>query len=225
MTPLNDELSSLRRHASSPALASHTDYSGGYTTSAALPLGSGAMASAAKPTSGGTPVADGKSSFPPSGGIHLPPVNLKLSIEDRPAEVRRIAIELFPQTDNWVIFYREILAGEGVASQLFTTPEQRLVWELSDEFIEVHMMLSAMRTQDTGKGDTCEPMRMITVRLPASLHEALKDESTEQELSINKLCITKLLHKVDPRYIPEELGKRRGRKPGPQGKRLKKLNG
>ncbi len=60
---------------------------------------------------------------------------------------------------------------------------------------------------------------MITVRLPVSMHEAMKLESAEVGLSINKLCITKLLQKLDPKFAPQEPGKRRGRKPGPQGKR------
>ena len=95
-------------------------------------------------------------------------------------------------------------------------------WESCREFDEVQTMLSALRSHDTGKGDTIEAQRMITVRLPMSMHEALKKESEEYELSINKLCITKLLHKMDSRFVPLEPGKRRGRKPGPQGKRTAK---
>jgi hypothetical protein len=62
---------------------------------------------------------------------------------------------------------------------------------------------------------------MITIRLPASLHDALKAEADELNLSINKLCISKLLQRIESRYIPIQQGRRRGRKPGPQGPRPK----
>ena len=35
--------------------------------------------------------------------------------------------------------------------------------------------------------------RVITVRLPESLHEALKAEAVDHKTSMNKLCISKLL--------------------------------
>lgn len=155
--------------------------------------------------------------------LNLSPINTDLPMDDRPAEVLRLAIETFPQTDTWVVFYREILGVEGVVRKLFTTIDELRQWEASKEFDEVHTMLAALRSHDNGKGDTAESQRMITVRLPVSLHEALKVESDESGLSINKLCITKLLHKMDARFVPQEPGKRRGRKPGPQGKREKKV--
>jgi hypothetical protein len=38
---------------------------------------------------------------------------------------------------------------------------------------------------------------MITVRLPKSLHEALQAEAHVHRVSMNRLCITKLLQVVD----------------------------
>lgn len=37
-----------------------------------------------------------------------------------------------------------------------------------------------------------EPNRVITVRLPKSLHEALRTQAHSKEMSLNQLCITKL---------------------------------
>lgn len=171
-----------------------------------------------------TPATGGESTRPVAARLSLPPIDVSLPIEHRGAEVLRLAIEAFPQTDNWVIFYREILGVDGVVRRLFANLEELRQWETCKEFAEVHTMLAALRSHDTGKGDTIESQRMITVRLPMSLHEALKLESKEQNLSINKLCITKLVHKMDPRFVPQEPGKRRGRKPGPQGKRTAKTS-
>lgn len=154
--------------------------------------------------------------------LNLPAINTQLPVEQRAAEVRRLAIEAFPQCDNWVLFYREVFGVDGVIRKLFATVDELKVWESSPEFYETHEMLAALRSQDNGKGDTIEPQRMITVRLPVSMHEAMKLESAEVGLSINKLCITKMLQKLDSRFAPQEPGKRRGRKPGPQGKRTVK---
>jgi len=162
---------------------------------------------------------------PLTARIRLSSVTMGLPLERRPAEVKRLAVEAFPQTDNWVVVYREILGVEGAVRKLFTTLEEMLFWESTPEFVEVHTMLSALRSHDTGKNEVIEQQRMITVRLPASMHEVLKAESIEREVSINKLCITKLLMAVSPELVPQEPGKRRGRKPGPQAKRSTKIRG
>lgn len=38
-----------------------------------------------------------------------------------------------------------------------------------------------------------EPTRIVTVRMPKSLHEQLKAEAHERRTSMNQLCINKLL--------------------------------
>ena len=52
--------------------------------------------------------------------------------------------------------------------------------------------------------DTAEPTRVITVRLPKSMHDALKDEAYEHRTSMNKLCISKLLQFIDGQQVPPE---------------------
>ena len=64
-------------------------------------------------------------------------------------------------------------------------------------------MVAAMRSQDPSKGDASEPERMITIRLPKSLHDSLKEEADEMNLSINKLCISKLLQRIESRLHPD----------------------
>ena len=52
--------------------------------------------------------------------------------------------------------------------------------------------------------ETAEPTRVITVRLPKSLHESLRDEAYEHRTSMNKLCISKLLQFIDGQQVPPE---------------------
>ncbi len=151
--------------------------------------------------------------------VRIPKIKAGLPLRKRPQEARRIAIEVFPQSDSWVVFYREVLGVDGVVRQLFQSVEEIRHWESSEEFLEVQEMLTALRSSDSGKGESVEPQRMITVRLPTSVHETLKVEAEEHQTSMNKLCLSKLMMNIGDRFIPVESGRIRGRKPGPQGKR------
>jgi predicted HicB family RNase H-like nuclease len=151
--------------------------------------------------------------------LQLPPPNVDLPIHQRGREAMRIAEAAFAGTASWVTFYREMLGVDGVVRKLFPTSEQMRQFEQSSEFAELQEMVAAMRSQDNSKGDAAEPERMITIRLPKSLHDALRIEADELSLSINKLCISKLLQRIESRFIPIQQGRRRGRRPGPQGPR------
>ena len=154
-------------------------------------------------------------------GLKLTPPNVRLPVDQRGKEVLRIAEEAFAGTGSWVVFYREMLGVDGVVRKLFTTAEEMRAFEASAEFAELQEMVAAMRSQDSSKGDSAEPERMITIRLPKSLHDSLRIEADELNLSINKLCISKLLQKIEARFVPIQQGRRRGRRPGPQGPRKK----
>ncbi|WP_372721334.1 hypothetical protein [Novipirellula sp.] len=151
--------------------------------------------------------------------LDIAPLDVNVPEEQKGKEVLRLAQEAFAKTGSWVVFYREMLGVDGVVRKLFTDSESMRQFEASDEFAELQEMVAAMRSQDPSKGDSAEPERMITIRLPMSLHDALKVESAEMNLSINKLCISKLLQPVAGRFIPLQQGRRRGRRPGPQGPR------
>ncbi len=153
--------------------------------------------------------------------IKLSPPNGDLPVEQRRREVLRLAQEAFAKTGSWVVFYREMLGGEGIVRQLFSNPTEMRTFEESSEFAELQEMVAAMRSEDSSKGDATEPERMITIRLPKSLHDALRLEADEMNLSINKLCISKLLQRIESRFVPIQQGRRRGRRPGPQGPRKK----
>ncbi|MBM4004525.1 MAG: toxin-antitoxin system HicB family antitoxin [Planctomycetes bacterium] len=52
--------------------------------------------------------------------------------------------------------------------------------------------------------DDNKPTRVITVRLPRSLHEALKDEAKNRSTSLNQLCVAKLLQVIDSIQVENE---------------------
>jgi predicted HicB family RNase H-like nuclease len=46
--------------------------------------------------------------------------------------------------------------------------------------------------------------QVITIRLPKSMHAALKDEAHGFKTSMNKLCISKLLRIIDQELVPTD---------------------
>jgi len=112
-------------------------------------------------------------------------------------EALSFAKQLFLQGPDWVTFFREISGLGGVARRLFPEKEQFLAFEQSAEYSEIQTMISALRNRKGSFADGHEPTRVITVRLPKSLHEALRAEAHDHKTSMNKLCISKLLQTLE----------------------------
>lgn len=121
---------------------------------------------------------------------------------DKRREVHRIATELYGRKPDWATFFREVLGTEGVARRLFPSQEELAELERSEEYAEIQQMLAKPRCKSTPPPDDTEPTRVITVRLPKSLHESLRSEAHERRTSMNKLCISKLLQMVDNQLVP-----------------------
>jgi predicted HicB family RNase H-like nuclease len=119
-------------------------------------------------------------------------------------EVCRVAAELFRQTPDWVSFFREVLGVEGVAHRIFSNPEEMKAFERTAEYAEIQGMVAKLRAKSRYQTESNEPTRVITVRLPKSLHESLKAESHQRQTSMNQLCISKLLQIIDNDLVPSD---------------------
>lgn len=124
-----------------------------------------------------------------------------------------VANDLFGNAPTWVCFYRELMGGDGLIPQLFPSDEDFGNFLRCEQYYQVQMMLTGLRSRDLPENDPNDPQRMITVRLPKSLHEALCDEALRMGISVNRLCISRMLQLLDPKMIPETGTKPRGRKP------------
>ena len=107
-------------------------------------------------------------------------------------KVLQVARQLFQEKPDWVTFFRETLGVKGAARAVFPSQPDYVQFEQSKEFLEIQKMVASLRTRKAA-GSKNEPTRVITVRLPESLHEALKAEASDHNTSMNKLCISKLL--------------------------------
>lgn len=123
---------------------------------------------------------------------------------EKQTEVRRTARALFKHRPDWITFYREILGRHGVVRRLFPTREALALFKQTDAYLDIQKMLGRLRQEGSPPPDPDEPTRVITVRLPKSLHETLRAEAHEHQTSMNKLCISKLLRYIDREMVPAE---------------------
>jgi len=107
-------------------------------------------------------------------------------------KVLQVARELHARRPDWVTFFRETLGVNGAARSVFPEQKDYTVFEQSAEFTEIQNLVASLRTKKPASGKN-EATKVITVRLPESLHESLKAEAADHNTSMNKLCITKLL--------------------------------
>jgi len=122
-------------------------------------------------------------------------------------DVFRAADEIYRQRPSWVTFFREVLGVDGIVRQMYQSPEALTQFEQTAEYQKIQQMLAKLRENDADlPGGPREPTRVITVRLPKSLHESLKNEAHDRHTSMNKLCISKLLQVIDDDLVPQEVG-------------------
>jgi predicted HicB family RNase H-like nuclease len=128
-------------------------------------------------------------------------------------EVMRVAEQWYVKRPEWTTFFREILGVHGVVRRLFPSADKLEEFEKSEQYAEVKRMLAKLRDgkvderADGNKADPeadREPTRVITVRMPQSMHKALREEAQSKKTSMNTLCIVKLLQAIDDDVLPSE---------------------
>jgi predicted HicB family RNase H-like nuclease len=77
-------------------------------------------------------------------------------------------------------------------------------FEQTEEYAEIQQMLAKLRERSGAGADGKEPTRVITVRLPKSLHESLRAEAHDRKTSMNQLCISKLLQVIEAEFVVSE---------------------
>ena len=114
-------------------------------------------------------------------------------------EVLRQAMDMFNSAKDWAGFFREVLGRDGIARKAFPDSASYAQFEKSEEHQQIQNMVNHLREKNPNfsSDDDKEPTRVITVRLPKSLHEALKAEAHDRHTSMNQLCIAKLLKMIE----------------------------
>ncbi len=125
--------------------------------------------------------------------------------EEKRRAIRSQANQRYTQHPDWVTFYREVLGINGVIRQNFPDAQALASFEKTEEYADIQQMLAKLREKGRTQVSEQEPTRVITVRMPKSLHESLRVEAHERHTSMNKLCISKLLQMIDTGLVPHEV--------------------
>ncbi len=119
-------------------------------------------------------------------------------------QILQTARQLYESEPDWVTFFREILGVDGIVRHQFTRLADLNAFEKSPEFEQIQKWLVKLRERKNTADHESEPTRVITVRLPKSMHEYLRTEAHDLRTSMNKLCISKLLQVIEQDRIPRE---------------------
>lgn len=111
--------------------------------------------------------------------------------------VLSVAERLHAMNPEWVVFFREVLGIDGIVRRTFSTAEEMRAFECSPEYARIRELLDDLRTRSPAAPADREALRVVTVRMPRSLHETLKEEADALRVSINTLCIAKLMKRLD----------------------------
>ncbi|MFM7107993.1 MAG: toxin-antitoxin system HicB family antitoxin [Planctomycetaceae bacterium] len=124
------------------------------------------------------------------------------SFQHAATAVLQTAERLFAMEPEWVVFFREVLGVDGIVSRTFGSGDARMRFECTPQYARVREMLDSLRSRERDRPADRESNRVVTVRMPRSLHEALKAEAADRRMSINTLCIAKLLQAIAPEDAP-----------------------
>jgi len=119
------------------------------------------------------------------------------SLHHAAAAVLHTAERLHALNPEWVVFFREVLGVDGIVSRTFGSGDARARFECTPQYARIRELLDDLRSRERERPADREANRVVTVRMPRSLHEALKAEAADRRVSINTLCIAKLLQALD----------------------------
>lgn len=117
----------------------------------------------------------------------------------RAREVYLFTERLVSQAPDWITVFREVFGPDGFARRYFPTIEEMEQFERTPEYRAVQQFISQVREQGADGGEGRVSTRVITVRIPKTLHESLRAEAHKRQTSMNKLCIWKLVQALDER--------------------------
>ncbi len=127
----------------------------------------------------------------------------RTKIQTKTQELMRIAEAMYRQEPDWVSFFREMLGVGGVMRTLFPDAETQAAFEQTPAYMKLQQMIRSLRDREKALPPK-ETTRVITIRIPASLHDSLTAEAYERYTSVNKLCISKLLQIVEDDLVPSK---------------------
>ena len=112
--------------------------------------------------------------------------------DSRAEQVLSVAKKLFNTKPDWLTFFRDVLGLGGEIRTVFKTPFELWEFEMSSQYVAIESMLAELLKAGPPVSTYRDQQRVITVRLPASMHSYLQAEAHLNQTSMNHLCVAKL---------------------------------
>ncbi|MCS7237042.1 MAG: type II toxin-antitoxin system HicB family antitoxin [Thermoguttaceae bacterium] len=112
-------------------------------------------------------------------------------------QILAAARKLYEERCSWAKFYQQILGTNGLIHRLFPTAESQTAFRRSKAYGEIQRMLAALSGRRLRRRRTEQPIKIITVRVPESVHAELAREAALKGLSVNQLCVIKLVQLIE----------------------------
>ena len=116
-------------------------------------------------------------------------------VQARARKLLTFAEEQAEQVRDWVELHNALFGMGGKAMTLFPTEAERTALSQTSEYKKVLALLDGLPAPDTKDfGDLLASANgAISVRLPRSVHAALLAEAQAEGVSLNQLCLSKLV--------------------------------
>jgi hypothetical protein len=123
-------------------------------------------------------------------------------MRDKAIAVLETAKRLYQEEPDWAKFAYRLLGKDGVVRTAFKEPGELAAFKQTEEYLEIQRMVAQLRKKNGDVSTASKECKVITVRLPESMLEYLKDEAELVGTSVNRLCISKLLQFIDGELVP-----------------------
>ncbi len=107
----------------------------------------------------------------------------------RAGAVYSAARSLYETRPHWLDFFREVFGVRGLINEAFATSEEREAFAETMHHGDIQAMLRELRESESdGGSDDKEPTRVITLRVPSSVHHAIRQKAAELLIQRAKLA-------------------------------------
>lgn len=99
------------------------------------------------------------------------------------------------RADDWVALHNALFGIAGKATQLFQTESERTAFSRTQEYKSILELMDSLPSPPTKEMAelTATANGAISVRVPRTVHAALLAEAKAEGISLNQLCLSKLL--------------------------------
>ncbi len=121
------------------------------------------------------------------------PVNKKIAAQAQ--QVLDFAQERAKTAADWLEVHFAVFGADGKASELFPTESERAAFLRTAEYKRLLALLDSLPrpTKNETREVVSSANGAISVRLPRSVHAALLVEANAEGVSLNQLCVAKLV--------------------------------